>query len=133
MNESATVSRDGLGPFQHSVMRGRPLGRGRRKGVRTMRPLKIAAAMMAAVTIGLAAAPPANAVTGTVAVTGTNNQTITVSIADATAAFGTNLAPDGTDSNSSDSVLDYQGSSGNEGSYYVWRAAGSGLGVTVRS
>jgi hypothetical protein len=98
-----------------------------------MRPLKMAAAVMAAVTIGLAAAPAANAANGTVAVTGTNNGTISVSIADASADFGTNLAPDGTDSSSSDSVVDYQGSTGNQGSYYVWRAAGSGLGVTVRS
>jgi hypothetical protein len=84
-------------------------------------------------TIGHAVAAPATAATGTVNVTGTNNSVMTVSFDDATAAFGTTLTPDGVDSDSSDTVVDFQGSSGNEGSYYVWRAAGSGVAVTVKS
>ncbi|MFQ5875704.1 MAG: hypothetical protein ACE5JL_18150, partial [Dehalococcoidia bacterium] len=59
--------------------------------------------------------------------------TITIVISDDSAAFGTNLDPEGPNSNSGDSVLDYQSSVGNQGSYYVWRASGSGLTVTVKS
>jgi hypothetical protein len=54
-------------------------------------------------------------------------------VSDSTADFGTNLDPEGPNSNSGDSVLDYQSSVGNQGSYYVWRASGSGLTVTVKS
>ena len=74
-----------------------------------------------------------SAETGGVSASGTNNAKITVTIADGTSDFGTNLDPEGTDSNSSDTVADQQGSTGNQGSYYVWSAAGSGLSVEVKS
>ena len=76
---------------------------------------------------------PATAATGNVSVSGTNNAKITITIADSSSDFGTNLDPSGPDSNSPDSVSDYQGSSGNQGSYYVWKAAGSGNLITIKS
>ena len=47
-----------------------------------------------------------------------NNAALTVTVSDTSADFGTNLDPKGTDSNSPDVVNDYQGSSGNQGTYY---------------
>ena len=73
----------------------------------------------------------AGAVTGGVTASGTNNAKITISIADATADFGTNLDPAGTASDSGDTVADVQGSSGDQGSYYVWKSGG--MDVTVKS
>gem|GEM_PF-2949903 len=55
---------------------------------------------------------------------------LSISISDRTAAFGTNLSPAGTNSNSSDQVVDFQGNTGNQGSYYVWKAGGSGTNGT---
>ena len=72
--------------------------------------------------------------TGGVSASGTNNAKMTVTIGDSSSDFGTNLDPEGTNSTSTDTVLDYQGSSGNEGSYYVWKAdGGTGLTVGVKS
>ena len=75
----------------------------------------------------------ADAETGGVSASGTNNAKLTVTIADPSSDFGANLDPTGTDSTSGDSVLDYQGSTGNQGSQYVWKAAGSGLTIDVAS
>jgi hypothetical protein len=73
----------------------------------------------------------AGAEVGGVTASGTNNAKITVTIADASADFGSNLDPSGIDSNSSDTALDYQGSSGNQGSFYVWKSGG--MAVSVKS
>ena len=75
----------------------------------------------------------AGAATGQVSASATNNAKITVTVTDASSDFGTNLDPEGTDSASTDTVLDYQGSTGSQGSYYAWKAAGSGLDVEVKS
>lgn len=101
----------------------------------TIRKLGIAAAaMMVVAIIAIATILPATAETGNVSVSGTNNAKITVAVGDGSAEFGTSLDPSGADSNSSDSVVDFQGSSGNQGSYYVWQAGGgSGNVVTVKS
>jgi len=74
---------------------------------------------------------PVKAETQAVVASGTNIAKITVSVDDTSATFGTNLDPSGTDSNSIDTVLDYQGSSGNQGSYYMWSV--SGVAVAVKS
>lgn len=99
---------------------------------RGQRRLPVVLCLFAAFAVqGLAA--PANAATGTVSVTATVNATITISIADTTAAFGTNLDPLGTDSNSSDGVFDFQsaGAPPATGSYYVWKTGG--VAITVGS
>jgi hypothetical protein len=63
-----------------------------------------------------------------VTVTGTINAALTLTIADSTAAFGTNLDPSGTDSNSADGVTDVQAVNG---SYYIWKTGG--MNITVSS
>jgi hypothetical protein len=88
---------------------------------------------LAVVAAALVAAPPVSGETGTVTVSATNNAKITITIADTSAAFGTNLDPSGPASNSTDTVAVYTGSTGNQGAYYVWKSGGSGLTVTVRS
>ena len=66
--------------------------------------------------------------------TTTAPSTITVTISDTSAEFGSNLDPSGVGSNSSDSVVAYASSGGVEGAYYVWRdQSGAGLTVTVKS
>ena len=100
------------------------------------RPLRIVLGAMLVAALVLAALPvnPAWAEVGAVTASGQNNAKITITIGDASADFGTNLDPEGTDSNSTpDTVLDYQGSTGNEGSYYVWKAGGTGLSIGVKS
>ena len=72
-----------------------------------------------------------SAETGGVSASGTNNAKLTVTIADATADFGSNMDPSGLDSTSTDTVTDVQGSTGNQGSYYVWKSGG--MDVTVQS
>jgi hypothetical protein len=84
----------------------------------------------------LAALPvnPAWAAGGNVTASGTNNAKISITIGDGSADFGTNLDPEGTNSSSADTVLDYQGSTGNQGSYYVWKStSGTGLSIEVKS
>jgi len=90
-------------------------------------------AVLLAVTSVLATAAPAQAAQGTVTVTATVNAAITISLSKSSAPFGTTLEPGGTDSNSGDTVVDFQSSSSNQGSYYVWKAGGSGMTVTVQS
>jgi len=90
-------------------------------------------AVLLAVTSVLATAAPAQAAQGTVTVTATVNAAITISLSKSSAPFGTTLEPGGTDSNSGDTVVDFQSSSSNQGSYYVWKADGSGMTVTVQS
>jgi hypothetical protein len=97
---------------------------------------KVLIALTAGVVVAVVAVAtviPAMAVSGNVTVSGTNNAKITISVEDTSAAFGTNLDPSGPDSNSSDSVVDFQGTTGNQGSYYVWKAGGSGNTITVKS
>ena len=79
----------------------------------------------------LASISGAGAVTEAVTASGTNNAKITIAISDATAAFGTTLTPDGVASDSSDTVDAYTDAT--NGSYYKWSAAGSGVGITVKS
>ena len=74
-----------------------------------------------------------SAETAVVSIAGTNNASLTIKIADATADLGSNLDPDGTDSNSVDIVFDYQGSAGNQGTYYIWKSGGAGNTIEVRS
>ena len=62
-----------------------------------------------------------------------NNAALTVTLQDATAEFGSNLDPKGTDSNSTETVVDYQGDTGNQGSYYVWAPDQSGNIIQVSS
>ena len=83
--------------------------------------------------LAIMSAGVAGAATGGVSASGTNNAKITVTITDAGSDFGSNLDPEGTNSASTDTVLDYQGSTGNQGSYYVWKAAGAGVNVEVKS
>jgi hypothetical protein len=71
--------------------------------------------LMMVMTTGLAAAEA-----GGVTASGTNNAKLTVTISDSGSDFGSSMDPSGTDSDSTDTVLDYQCSAGNEGSYYVW-------------
>ena len=63
---------------------------------------------------------PAQAETTGALASGANNASLTITLSDSTLDFGDSLDPKGTDSNSTDNVADYQGSSGNEGTYYVW-------------
>ena len=98
------------------------------KNLRTLVGVAGGLGLLMVASTGLAAAE-----TGGVSASGTNNAKMTVTISDATSDFGTSLDPNGTDSNSSDTVLDYQGSTGNQGTYYVWKSAGAGVDVTVKS
>jgi hypothetical protein len=93
----------------------------------------IAAAGVLLATLAIAIPASAAQGTGSVTVQATNNAAITISVSDATADFGSNIDPLGTDSNSSDAnqVVDLQEPTG---SYYVWRSnGGNGLIVTVKS
>jgi hypothetical protein len=63
--------------------------------------------------------------TGGVTVSGETVATLDITIADATAEFGTNLSPDGTDSNSGDGVTDVTDTTG---ACYIWDSS-----VTVAS
>ena len=70
--------------------------------------------------------------------TGTNittaPPTVSIVVSDSSADFGTDLTPQGQDSNSSDVVTDLQGTVGNQGSYYAWEASGgAGVSITVKS
>ena len=75
----------------------------------------------------------AEAEQGVISVSAANAGSFTMTISDATAEFGTNLDPDCTASNSTDSVLGYLGSTGDEGCGYVWRSAGAGVNIEVLS
>lgn len=66
-------------------------------------------------------------------VSAANNAHLTIVMSDATADLGTNLDPDGTDSNSVDLVYDYQGATGDQGTYYVWNPGDIGNKIEVRS
>ncbi len=55
---------------------------------------------------------------GTVTVTATNNAKITISISDATAAYGVNVAPDGTGTGGE--ITSVTSTTGTEGAYYIW-------------
>ena len=69
-----------------------------------------------------------------ISISGTNNSELTISVSDPSSDFGDSLHPSGIDSTSSDTVADYQGNQGNQGSYYVWKAAGgTGVDVEVKS
>ncbi len=110
--------------------------RGNKMSIVSSRPLRIVLGAMLVAALVLTALPvnPAWAVGGNVTASGQNNAKISITIDDGSANFGANLDPEGTDSDSSpDTVLDYQGSTGNEGSYYVWKAAGTGLSIEVKS
>ncbi len=117
-------------------MNSRKAKRGNKMSVVSHSPLRIVLGAMLVVALVLAALPanPAWAVGGSVTAGGTNNAKISITIGDGSADFGTNLDPEGTDSSSADTVLDYQGSTGNQGSYYVWKStSGTGLSIEVKS
>ncbi len=85
----------------------------------------LVASLATAVVAGTAGA----ATSGTVTVSGTTVSVIELTVGDSTAQFGTNLAPDGTASNSSDTVTAYlEGSTPSVGACYKW-----GGNVLVRS
>src|SRR3989304_381824 len=89
--------------------------------------------LLLALALGLTLGGSAGGVTGGVTASGTAADKITITIADATADFGTTMDAACTAAGSSDTVTGYDGSSGNEGCAYAWKAAGSGLSVTVKS
>ncbi len=91
-----------------------------------MRPLgnrgRLGLACLTAVVASLGAVVPASAApSGVVTVTGTSVSKIELSLPDSTAAFGTNLTPDGVASNSTDTVTAYvDGASPSTGACYKW-------------
>ena len=87
----------------------------------------------AVVALFLLTSDRAGAANAVVVVSGVNNAMLTVSIADSTADMGSNLDPNGTDSNSVDVVFDFQGGTGNQGSQYLWTHQGTGNVVEVSS
>ena len=95
--------------------------------------MKLLKALLLAAVLLFTPLSTASAETQVIVASGTNVAKITVSIDDTSAAFGTNLDPGGTNSNSIDTVVDYQGAFGNQGSYYVWGASGSGATIAVKS
>ena len=50
-----------------------------------------------------------------ISISGTNNSELTISVSDPSSDFGDSLHPSGIDSTSSDTVADYQGNQGNQG------------------
>jgi len=95
----------------------------------------VTAGLALIMTLGLFVGPvaTARAESGTVGVEATSNAKITITINDATGNFGTTLEPEGETSNSTE-VVGIAGTSGNQGSYYVWKSStGTGLKVTVKS
>ncbi len=110
--------------------------RGNKMSIVSHSPLRIVLGAMLVVALVLAALPanPAWALGGNVTASGTNNAKISITIGDGSAEFGLNLDPEGTNSDSTDTVADYQGSTGNQGSYYVWKStSGTGLSIEVKS
>ena len=92
--------------------------------------LLLAGIVIAAIQLG---GPGASAATAVVSVAGANNAVLTLTIGDPTADLGSNLDPDGTDSDSLDVVFDYQGSSKDQGTYYLWTPNGTGNNIEVKS
>lgn len=92
--------------------------------------LRIAALALFAMVATVVLGAPASAVDGTVQVTATNAAKFSMTLSTATSNFGTNLGPDGTDSNQSD-VTDYV--DGNNGAYYVKSNPGFAQTVEVKS
>lgn len=91
---------------------------------------RLGAATITAALVASAMALPASAATsGVVTVTGGSASTIELTLSDASAAFGTNLTPDGSGSGSDEVTgIEIDGGASSAGACYEW--AGS---VTVRS
>ncbi len=92
--------------------------------------LRIAALALFAAVATVVLGAPAGAESGTVQVTASNAAKFSMTLSTGTSNFGTNLGPDGTDSNQS-GVVDYV--DGNNGAYYVKSDPGFAQTVTVKS